>query len=179
MNTRTQLPPAHLRDVCRFASDGRPLPHDYAPSEPWGIGYTRLHLTYCRVCWKFVLESIGRGDECLDDLLANSDAYQINGAGPCWPSIEAPGARRIPLAHPQPRTRRRVARKTASSIRAEQIREYLRRKHEPATVRELERVLRIPGHALYSRHLQNVAQRKYGIAIVREPGQPMRFEARA
>jgi hypothetical protein len=174
VSTTLTHPPSHLTDCCRFLSDGSVVGHDDAPAEDYGICYTRLRLTRCRACDAFTLRSIGTGAEVLDDLLA--DAYPIESTGPLWPSIEAPGAKPIVLAPKKRGVRRRHAPKTPCAIRAERIREYLRRKHGPATVRELHLVLGIPESALYSRHLRNVASGRYGIRVHREAGR-LQWEA--
>jgi hypothetical protein len=174
--TRTPAP-AHLADVCRFASDGHAIGHDYAAPEDYGHGYTRLRLVRCRACGAFTLKSIGRGDEALDDLLA--DCYPIGHTGPCWPSIEAPGAGPVRLAPKMRGVRRRKPPKTVASIRAEQIRAYVQRKNAPATVKELHLVLGIPEAQLYSKHLRRVASGKYGLKVSRPPGRRLQFEEAA
>jgi hypothetical protein len=170
-----QHPPSLLVDVCRFSKRARAIHHQWV-TEELAIGYTRLRLTRCRVCDAFLLRSIGTGAEIIDELLV--DAYPID-TGPCWPSLEAPGAKPIRLAPKMRGVRRRKAPKTAASIRAEQIREYVRRKQEPATVKELHLHLGIPVSTLYSSHLRNVARNKYGLRVSRPPGRRLQFEEAA
>jgi hypothetical protein len=174
--TRTPAP-AHLVDVCRFARDGHAIGHDYSKPEDYGIGYTRLRLIRCKACDQFTLWSIGTGAEVLDDLL--KDAYPIESTGPCWPSIEAPGAKPNRLAPKKRGVRRRKPPKTAAAIRAEQIQQYVRRKQAPATVRELHLVLGIPEQQLYSTSLRRVASGKYGLKVSRPPGRRLQFEEAA
>lgn len=169
-----ELPPHRLVDVCRFASDGEAIGHNWAPAEDYGYHYTRLRLVRCSVCESFTLRSIGRGDEALSDLLA--DCYPIESTGPCWPSIEAPGAKPVRLAPKLRGVRRRKPPKTPAAIRAEQIQQYVRRKQAPATVKELHLHLGIPESTLYSSNLRKIASGKYGLKVSRPPGRRLQFE---